>query len=337
MAIRHPIYIGTSLLCGSVNERPHPLPLYKREACVSCLSFLVALVLVIVSLGGCSVRKLVAKSVGNALAEGSSVYATDNDITLVGDAIPFGLKTMEGLLAEAPEHRPLLVAAASGFVQYAYVYVDLPAFAVENEDPSQARTLRQRAKRLYLRGRDYALRAVRLRVPDLDQRLKENPESALASLRAKEVPELYWAAVALSAAISADKQDMRLVADLHLVEPIIKRALQLDEDFDNGAIHQFLISFEAGRSAAQGGSIERARTHFERAMELAHGQQVSPLVSFAESVSVSTQNRQEFETLLRQVLSFDVTQAPSYRLANLVAQKRARLLLSRIDTLFISN
>lgn len=336
MAIRHSIGVSNRLRCGSVKDRLHPTWLYHRRAFVSCLLLLVAFALVVVSLGGCSVRKLVAKSVGSALAEGGSVYASDNDIALVGDAVPFGLKTMEGLLAEAPKHRPLLVAAASGFVQYAYVYVDLPALAVENEDPYQARELRQRAKRLYLRGENYALRALRLRVPDLDRSLKENPEQALAALRAKEVPELYWAAVALSAAISADKQDMRLVADLHLVEPMIKRALQLDEDFDDGAIHQFLISFEAGRSAAQGGSIERARMHFERAMELAQGQQVSPLVAFAESVSVSTQNRQEFGTLLRQALSFDVTAAPSHRLANLVAQKRARLLLSRIDTLFLN-
>jgi predicted anti-sigma-YlaC factor YlaD len=303
----------------------------------SPLLLLVVLVLIASAINGCSMSKFVAKSVGNALAEGGSVYASDNDITFVGDAVPFGLKTMEGLLAKAPRHRPLLVATASGFVQYAYVYVDLPALQMENDDPEQARELRQRAKRLYLRGRDYAVRALRLRIPDWEQRLKEDPKSALAPLEAKNVPELYWAAVALSAAVSTDKQDMDLLADLHLVEPMIQRALELDEDFDDGAIHQFLISFEASRPAAQGGSIEKARAHFKRAMELAHGQQASPLVSLAEGVSVSTQNRQEFETLLRQALSFDVETAPSYRLANLVAQKRARLLLSRIDDLFIGN
>ena len=308
-----------------------------RRLHASPLLMLVALVLMASASSGCSVRKFVAKSVGNALAEGGSVYASDNDIAFVGDAVPFGLKTMEGLLAEAPEHRPLLVATASGFVQYAYIYVDFPSLEVENDDPEQARELRQRAKRLYLRGRKYAVRALRLRIPDWEQRMKEDPKLALAPLGAKEVPELYWAAVALSAAVSTDKQDMDLLADLHLVEPMIRRALELDEDFDDGAIHQFLISFEASRPAAQGGSIERARAHFKRAMELARGQQVSPLVSLAESVSVSEQNRKEFETLLRQALSLDVETAPSYRMANLVAQRRARLLLSRIDDLFIGN
>lgn len=308
-----------------------------RKLRVSPLLRLVALMLIAGANSGCSVSKFVAKSVGNALAEGGSVYASDNDIAFVGDAVPFGLKTMEGLLAKAPKHRPLLVATASGFVQYAYIYVDFPSLQVENDDPDQARELRQRAKRLYLRGRGYALRALRLRIPDWEQRLKEDPKSALAPLRAKDVPELYWAAVALTAAVSADKQDMDLLADLHLVEPMIQRALELDEDFDDGAIHQFLISFEASRPAAQAGSIERARVHFKRAMKLARGQQVSPLVSLAESVSVSEQNRKEFETLLRQALNFDVETAPSYRMANLVAQRRARLLLSRIDDLFIGN
>ena len=47
-----------------------------------------------------------------------------NDIELVGDALPFSLKTVEGLLAEVPEHKGLLLTAASGFTQYSYVYVD---------------------------------------------------------------------------------------------------------------------------------------------------------------------------------------------------------------------
>lgn len=297
----------------------------------------VLLALVTVTGSGCSVRTFVAKKAGDVLAEGGSVYTTDDDIEFVGEALPFGLKTMEGLLAEAPEHGPLLVATAAGFVQYAYVYVDLPALEAEPIDPARARHLRRRARGLYLRAHGYAIRALELRVPDFKQSLRQDPESALAPLRAREVPELYWAAISLSAAIAADKQDMDLVADLHLVEPMIQRALELDEDFDDGSIHQFLISFEGSRAGAMGGSIEQARVHFERAMELADGRQVSPLVSLAESVSIETHDREEFEALLRRALEFDVDRAPSHRLANLVAQRRARVLLARTDDFFIGD
>lgn len=300
------------------------------------VSVLVMLAVLTMGVGsGCSVRTFVASKVGDVLADGGSVYAADDDIEFVGEAIPFGLKTMEGLLEEVPEHRPLLVATASGFVQYAYVYVDVPAQQAGPAAPNRALHLRQRAKRLYLRAHRYAVRALELEVPDFKQKLRVDPESTLAELRVQHVPELYWAAVSLSAAIAADKQDMDLVADLHLVEPMIQCALRLDEDFNDGAIHQFLISFEASRAGAMGGSIEQARVHFARAMELAEGRQISPLVSLAESVSVRTQDRREFEALLRRALAFDVDAVPSNRLANLVAQKRARMLLARVDDFFV--
>ena len=95
--------------------------------------FLVALV-ALASTTGCSVRKFAATRVANVLAESGTTYASDNDPDLVGDALPFGLKTMEGLLEEIPEHRALLIATASGFTQYAYAYVDLPAFEISNSD-----------------------------------------------------------------------------------------------------------------------------------------------------------------------------------------------------------
>lgn len=293
------------------------------------------LVLAIIVSTGCSVRGFVARKAADVLTEGGSVYASDDDIELVGEAVPFGLKTMEGLLAEAPEHRPLLVATARGFVQYAYAYVDLPALEAAADDPARARHLRMRAKGLYLRAHDHALRALALEVPEFEARLRADPADALAGLSAREVPELYWAAVSLSAAIAADKQDMDLVADLHLVGPMIERALVLDEDFDDGAIHQFLIGFEAARAGAMGGSIEQARAHFERAMALADGRQVSPLVTLAESVAIRTQDRAQFEQLLERALAYDVDTAPQRRLANLVAQKRARILRARADDFFV--
>ncbi len=319
---------------GQEASAPHA----GRQSGARVLAVLLVLIVVTSSVtAGCSVRKFVAKRVGGALVEGGEVYASDNDIDFVGDAVPFGLKTIEGLLAEVPRDRNLLLAAASGFVQYAYAYVDLPTLAIEPQEPERARELRRRAKRLYLRGHGYALRALELRAPQFKQKLREEPQSVLLPLTTKQVPELYWAAVSLSAAIAADKQDLDLVADFPLVEPMIRRCLTLDPDFNMGAIHQFLISFEGGRSAAQGGTVEKARTHFARAMELARGEQVSPLVALAESVSVRTQDRQEFVRLLQQALAFDVDKAPAHRLANLVAQRRARLLLSRVEDFFIGN
>ena len=114
----------------------------------------------------------------------------------------------------------------------------------------------------------------------------------------------------------------------------MRRALALDEAWGHGSIHDFFISYEGGR-ASIGGSLKKAREHFERARELSQGTRVAPLVNYAETVCVSTQNKKEFQSLLEEVLVFDVNKAPEMRVANLVAQRRAKWLLSRIAELFV--
>ena len=63
-------------------------PLLKPILILSCLC----------SLSGCSIKQVAISKLGDTLAESGSVYASDNDIELVGEALPFSLKTIEGLL-----------------------------------------------------------------------------------------------------------------------------------------------------------------------------------------------------------------------------------------------
>ena len=126
-----------------------------------------------------------------------------------------------------------------------------------------------------------------------------------------------------------------MVAEQPIVEALIDRALQLDESYAEGAIHSFLITYEMARQGAPGDPAERSREQFKRAMELSGGFQAAPLVALAEAVSLSRQNRGEFKSLLERALAIDPNAKPEYRLANLVMQRRARWLLSRIDELFL--
>jgi hypothetical protein len=116
----------------------------------------------------------------------------------------------------------------------------------------------------------------------------------------------------------------------------VDRALELNESYDAGAIHSFLISYEPVRQGAEGDPLERARKHFDRTLALSGDSQAGPLVSMAESVSIAKQDRKEFQSLLDRALAVDVNAKPEYRLSNLVMQRRARWLLSRIDELFLT-
>jgi predicted anti-sigma-YlaC factor YlaD len=272
--------------------------------------------------------------IGDALASGSSAFADDDDPELVGEAAAFALKTTEALLRESPRHRGLLLAATSGFAEYAFAFVQQQADFVEAQDLARATEQRARARRLFLRGRDYGLRAFEVDFPGFGQRLRDDPAQALARTERRHVPLLYWTGVAWFGAINLAKDDSALTADQYVAEALVRRALELDEGYERGALHDILISWEA-RGGAAGGSYERAREHFERASALAGGRRAAPFVTYAESVCVARQDRKGFEQALAQALAVDPAALPDQRLTNVVFQRRARWLLARVDELFI--
>ena len=270
--------------------------------------------LALAAASGCSMREYALRSVGDALAGGGDTYAADEDLELIGAATPFGLKTIETLLAEVPDHAGLLLAAARGFTQYAFVYVQMPAEELEERDVAAAYVQQERARRLYLRAREYGRRGLRIQ-PD-------------------NVALLYWTAAASGAAISLTKDHPEVLADLPEVERLIRRAEKLDADYDRGTLRSFLIAYEMSRPGAGADAEKRARANFVRAVELSGGRHAGPYVSLAESVSVEKRDRREFESLLKQAITLDPNAQPEWRLANLVMQKRARRLLARADEFF---
>jgi len=285
---------------------------------------------------GCATAKRIAiNKLADSLTETGTTYTADNDPELVGAALPFSLKLVEGLLTQTPRHRGLLTAAASGFTEYAYAYVQQDADATELDNVDRAAELRARARRLYLRARDYGLRGLETRhrgfVPPLSGQLR----AAVQECRRADVPLLYWTAAAWAAAISVSKDHPELIADQPGVEALIDRAFELDPDFESGALHGFLIQYEMARQGASGDPTTRARSHFDREVALTNGRLAAPFVSLAEAVSVATGNRSEFESLLHRALAVDPDERPEWRLQNLIAQKRARWLLSRKDELFV--
>ena len=284
---------------------------------------------------GCSLNRFAVNKLGDALAGSGTTFASDDDPELVAAAIPFSLKLMESLLASSPSHRGLLLATTSGFTQYASAFVQQEAEQLEDRDMARAAEVRTRARKLYLRARDYGLRGLETGHARFGPQLRADARAAARTATAADVPLLYWTAAAWGAAIALSKDNPDIVADQGLVEALIDRALELDERFDDGAIHGFLISYELARQGARGDPNERARVHFDRAVSLTGGQLAGPYVSLAEGVSVSRQDRREFETLLHRALAIDPDARPEWRLANLVVQRRARWLLARVDELFL--
>jgi predicted anti-sigma-YlaC factor YlaD len=292
------------------------------------------LILLATLASGCSVRSVAVNSMGDALAASGSGFGADDDPELIGLAAPFSLKLMESILVEAPRHRGLLLATTQGFVQYSYAFVELRADELEDTDLKAAYAQRERARRLYLRARSYGLRGLEVAHPGITQALKTDPTAALAKTTGEDVALLYWTGVAWAAAISLSKDDPYLVADLPAVKALVNRALVLDETFDDGGIHVFMINYEMTQAGLVADAAARARRHYARAVELTGGLHAAPHVTYAEAVCISERDRAGFERALQQALQFNAAGKPEWQLVNVVMQRRARWLLARSDRLF---
>lgn len=287
-------------------------------------------------LSGCSVQRLAVNALADALAESGDVYASDEDPELVRDALPFALKTTESLLSEAPDHPGLLLAACQGFTQYAYAFIEPEAEKLRWQNFSRSEALRARALKMYLRARGYCLRALENRRAGITDELIRQTGSSLAEFGAEDLDLLYWSGASWGAAIAAGIDRPELVADLPAARALLERVLELDEAYNHGTIHEAFISLES-LPAEMGGSAKRARQHYRRSIELSAGSNASPHVTLGAGLAVKEQNRAEFEDLMALALAVNVDRRPEIRLANLLAQRRARWLLDQADDLFLDS
>jgi predicted anti-sigma-YlaC factor YlaD len=293
------------------------------------------LALVALGLGGCSISKVAVDRAGDALSQGTSSFATDDDPELIAAAAPFSLKLMESLLAKSPDHVGLLTSTAAGFTQYAYGFVQTEAEKLDATDYARAQETRVRARKLYLRARDYGLRGLEVKHPGFASALGSDADKAVRECRKDDVALMYWTAAAWTAAIALAKDDPSLVGDLRKPQAMMDRALELDEAYDDGAIHSFMIGYSMARPDLTEPAVDVARRHYARALELAHGRLAGPHVTYAESVCVALEDRACFDQALQAALAVDPNVAPEHRLENVLMQRRASWMTTQADHWFL--
>ena len=309
-----------------------PIPSLKLPA---GLRLAVAAVLVASLSSACSVRQYALDNTADAIAAQGTSFASDDDPELIRDAAPFSLKLIESFIAQRPEHRGLLTAAAKGFTQYAYAFVQQDADALEDTDIKAAYRLRERARGLYRRARDYGLQGLGVGKTDFTKSLRESPATALAGVGRDEVGLLYWSGAAWAGWINASKDSSEAVADAPLMMALLERALSLDESYAGGAIHSLFITLAMTQAGPADANAAKARDHFQRAVALSGGKLAGPYVALAEAVSILKQDRKEFVSLLNTAIAINPDDRPEWRLENRVMQQRARWLLERVDKYFM--
>ncbi len=300
----------------------------KLPILVLCMAF---------ALGGCSLRQMAVDTVIDSLSgDAGAVFTGDDDPQLIADALPFSLKLYEALLTQSPEHEGLLLTTGMGFIMYANAFVQGPSERLPDDEYEKRSEMRARAKKLYLRGRNYLLDALDLRYPGFrEAALFGDVSGHLVEAGEADVPYLYWCSAGWMGAISIDSFDMRLSMTRDNAIALMDRALEIDETWGDGTIHEFYITYYGALPVMLGGSEEKARYHFERAVELSEGRKPGPYVALATAVSVKNQDVEEFRELLNTALEIE-NDDPDSRLVTIITQERAEWLLDHIDDYFLA-
>jgi len=327
------------------------------------------LVVVLLSLlsVSCSINKVAVRKVSSAIAGAgsSTVFTGEEDPELVASALPFALKMQEALLEQDPQNAELLLSSGMGFVSYANAFVQGPADMLEQDEYEEKHEAYIRAKRLYLRGQSYALRAMDVRHPGFSARLMASDfEAAFKGLRPEDVSPLYYIAAGTLGAFSCDTMNFELSLSIPKAFACAVKALELDADWNWGAIHdlfislygalpeamlfrvsedealkdpirQYLDKYYAAAGISPGDAAAKGQYHFERAVEAAGNTNLSPYISYAKSYCIAAQDKDGFESLLNSALKIDYERIPENRLANTLNAQKARWLLDHVDDFFL--
>jgi len=315
-----------------------------------------------ISASSCQViQNRALQSVADMLAspEGTSTFASDDDPRLVGDSLPLALKLHEIVLSKDPENADLAAATGRNFVMYAAAYVQMPADMLDVAHWKEAAEARKRAKKLYLRGRNYLLEALELRHEGFNELLRLGSyDQAISLLNEEDADTVYWAALAWMGMASTDPLDIELGLSLDKAALLLFRSMQLDGA--NSGIHDVMIqvymslpnsilvnmqersplisAYIDGFYTAAGvgsGAAERTMFHYNQAVFFSDGKTPAAHITMATAVSVKEQDAEGFRTYLEKALAINPDENPESRLITLIHQRRARWLLENIELFFL--
>ncbi len=281
-------------------------------------SGILGLVLASALMSGCA--SLVSNAASGLADSLSSGILNNDDPETVRAGMPSYMIMMDGFVHDNPDNPAMLGAAANLYASFGAVFVDDAA----------------RASRITSRGREYALRGICITYPPACnwRELTYNEFVAtLDGLEAQHAEAAYLYSFATLAYLRAHSSDWNSLAELPQAEALVKRYLEIAGDAAKGSAHMYLGIILTLRPPALGGKPEEARVHFERAIELSDGRDLSAKVEFAKGYAKLLYDRELHDRLVVEVLESD-PYADGLTLTNVLAQQEALLLQANANDYF---
>lgn len=269
-------------------------------------------------LAGCA--SLISSATSSFAEDLSSAVLNQDDPETARAAIPSYMVLIDSLIEGNPDEPTLLSAAATLYASYGAVFAD---------DDTRAMRLTRKARR-------YALKAMCLTYDAACGWREMNYDEFVASVEgvsSKNADLLYSYGFATLAYLRAHSADWNALAELPQVEALFNHYLAIAGDEVTAATHTYMGILLTLRPPALGGKPEEAREHFERAIELTGGRDLTAKVEFARGYAKLLYERQLHDRLLIEVLEAD-PYADGLTLGNVLAKEDAAALLAEADDYF---
>jgi tetratricopeptide (TPR) repeat protein len=287
-----------------------------RPAKLFCLC--AALALTALGLSGCAA--LVSKAASGFGENLSSAILNQDDPELVRAGMPSYILLLDSLLERNPDSPAILSAAGTMYASYGAVFADDPA----------------RAARLTTHARTYTLKGMCEIYADACGWRDMNYDDLVASLKGvkpEQADALYGCGFAMLAWLRAHSSDWGALAELPQAEALVRRYLELSGDSAKSSAHVYLGILLTLRPPSLGGKPEEAREHFEKAIALSGGRDLSAKVEYAKGYAKMVYDRDLYDRLVSEVLDAS-PYADGFTLMNVMAQKEALQLRAEADDYF---
>ncbi|NLB34443.1 MAG: hypothetical protein GX817_01260 [Elusimicrobia bacterium] len=248
---------------------------------------------------------------------------SQSDVEMVRGGLPTPVLLFDGLTRAYPRKRGILFTASQLNTAYGSLLM------IEGAENS--------ACLYFLKARDYAFQSLYSRNRhfrnwfdmDFDEYSKH-----LLRFRKKDVPYMYYAGQAWLMWVIADGS-WNSVADVPKIEELLRRIIELDEEYNYGMAHALLGAVYTSRPAIQGGRPDEAKKHFDRALELSRREVLLIQVLYARQYAKLVYDRPLHDELLEEVLEANLQELPEdMQIMNMMAIEDAKRLLESGDEYF---
>ncbi|HBE03880.1 MAG TPA: hypothetical protein DC049_15605 [Spirochaetia bacterium] len=155
----------------------------------------------------------------------------------------------------------------------------------------------------------------------------------LLSVKNSESEALFWLCFSWAMEIFTSLEDPKALSELWIIEKLALHSSRIDPEYFCGGAFSILAAYWGARSDLLGGSSEKAREFYSRALEYNKNRSLIPHYVNMRYISIVKENASEFEDLAANISNFNAGSSDT-ALINEVIKKKAVSLFSKKDNFF---